>query len=245
MSIKTNNIKLIKIGFVIAAMIMPISGFAFLPVIDPTAVYNLIRQLNTLHNEYTEMQKQYANSQDQLYQAKVITSNQEGHYGYGDLLDGGQYSTNRQWSPNNWQDALKGLAGGNPARYQQLVSQYKSDNPTMSQSDYSQGAGHYNAIVYQDQIQNNQAASVTATYAFNNIAEHLQHIRAISKQIESAPNQKSATDLNTRMEGEIAYVQVEMLKQMALMNEQKADQNANKIRYETQTAQFNRLPDSQ
>lgn len=235
--------KKIKIAAAFIIFIFPIASFANLPVFDAASFAQLVDQLITLNHEYKEMKKEYANAQDRLKEAKELSSDSEGHYGYGNLLDGGQYTRNREWSPDNWQDVLKGLAGGNPARYQQLLSQYQNDNPSMSSSDYSMGAGHYNAIVYQNQIQDNQAATVTATYAFNNIAEHIQHIRAISKQIESAPNAKSAEDLNTRMQGEEAYVSVEMLKQLALMNEQKADENSNQIRYETQSAKFNRLPD--
>lgn len=233
-------------GIVIAIFILIFTESSLatgLPVVDIGAIIQLGRELDKMDSEYNEMKKEYANAQDRLKEAKELSSDSEGHYGYGNLLDGGQYTRNREWSPDNWQDVLKGLAGGNPARYQQLLSQYQSDNPSMSSSDYSMGAGHYNAIVYQNQIQDNQAATVTATYAFNNIAEHIQHIRAISKQIEAAPNAKSAEDLNTRMQGEEAYVSVEMLKQLALMNEQKADENSNQIRYETQSAKFNRLPD--
>ena len=236
-------IKKIILSGIVLNLLFPVCSFAFLPVIDPTAIYNLVHQLNTLNNQYKVMKQEYENAQNRLDEAKALRGDTEGHYGFGNLLDGGKYKTNREWSPDDWQSTLKGLSGGNPARYQQLLSQYKNDNPTLSESDYSRGAGHYNAVVYQDQIKNNQAAAVTSTYAFNNIKQHIEHIRQISKQIESAPNQKSAVDLNTRMEGEIGYVQVEMLKQMALMNEQKADENTNQIRYESQAAKFNRLPD--
>lgn len=235
--------KYLKLGIVLTYVMLPISGFAFLPVIDPTAVYNLIRQLKTLDNEYTEMQKQYESAQNRLNEAKALRSDSEGHYGYGNLYNDQQYTVKREWSPDNWQDVLKGLSGGNPARYQQLISQYQSDNPTMSQSDYAKGGSADNAQIYQAQIQNNQAASVTSTYAFNNIKDHIEHIQSLSQQIESATNEKSAIDLNTRMAAQIAYVQVEILKQNALMNEQAAHKNEDQIRYETASAKFNRLPD--
>jgi type IV secretion system protein VirB5 len=159
------------------------------------------------------------------------------------LYNGTQYTAHREWSPSNWEDVLKGLSGGNPARYQQLVSQYQHDNPTLSVSDFDKGESSDNGQIYQAQIQNNQAANVTATYAFNDIQNHIEHIEKISNQIESAPNEKAATDLNTRMNTEIAYTQVEVLKQLALMNEQTAQRNEDRIKYETANAKFDRLPD--
>lgn len=225
-------------------LFIPLSSFAFLPVIDATAVLNLIKQLEQMKKQYDLMNQSYQTSKNTLYQAQVISGEAQGHYGFGDLLNGQQYTAKREWSPNNWEDALKGLSGGNPARYQQLVSQYQHDNPTLSKSDFDKGESSDNGAIYQAQIQNNQAANVTATYAFNDIKNHIEHIQSISKQIESAPNEKAATDLNTRMNTEIAYTQVEVLKQLALMNEQTAERNEEKIKYETANAKFDRLPDA-
>lgn len=234
-----------KILFMICASLFfaPMSSFAFLPVIDVTAVANLVRQLEQLKKQYDVMNQTYQTSQNTLYQAKTISGEGQGHYGFGNLFNSPVYTAHREWSPDNWQEVLQGLAGGNPARYQQLVSQYQHDNPTLSLSDFNKGESADNGQIYQAQIQNNQAANVTASYAFNNIKNHIEHIEEISNQIESAPNEKSATDLNTRMNAEIAYTQVEVLKQLALMNEQTAERNENQIKYETANAKFDRLPD--
>ncbi len=215
-----------------------------MPVVDATAIINLVKQLDQLKRQYDLLNQSYQTSQNTLNQAKAITSNGQGHYGYGGLFNDQQYTANREWSPDNWQDTLKGLSGGNPARYQELVSQYKRDNPSLSLSEFERGSSIENGQIYQAQIQNNQAASVTSTYAFNNIKDHIEHIQAISGKIESAPNEKSAMDLNTRMGAEIAYTQVEILKQMALLNEQTVNQNSDRIKYEAQGARFNRLPDA-
>lgn len=221
----------------------PISCLAFLPVIDITAVANLVRQLEQLKKQYDVLNQTYQTSQNTLYQAKVISGNTQGSYGFGNLFNSPEYTAHREWSPSNWEDVLKGLSGGNPARYQQLVSQYQHDNPTLSLSDFDKGESADNGQIYQAQIQNNQAANVTSTYAFNDIQNHIEHIEKISNQIESAPNEKAATDLNTRMNTEIAYTQVEVLKQLALMNEQTAERNEDRIKYETANAKFDRLPD--
>ena len=227
----------------VAVMALSNNAFATIPVFDYTSFIELYHEFNTLKDQYNLMQQQYDNAKSRLTEIQQVRGNSEGHYGFGNLLNGQAYKTKREWSPDNWQDALKGLSGGNPARYQQLVSQYKNDNPTLSASDFEKSESADNSKIYQAQIQNNQAANVTATYAFNNIKNHIEHIESISQQIESAPNQKAATDLNTRMNAEIAYTQVEVLKQLALMNEQTAQHNEDRIKYETANAKFNKLPD--
>lgn len=235
--------KIIYTGAIAICLLFPLSSFAFLPVIDLTAVANLVKELDQLKHQYKLLNQTYQTSQNTLYQAKTISSEGKGSYGFGNLFNGPQYTANREWSPDNWQEVLQGLSGGNPQRYKQLVSQYQHDNPTLSVSDFDRGSSAGNGQIYQAQIQNNQAASVTASYAFNNIKDHIEHIQQISNQIESAPNEKAATDLNTRMDTEIAYTQIEVLKQLALMNEQAAHHNEDQIKYETQASEFNRLPD--
>lgn len=235
--------KIIYMGAITVTLLFPLSSFAFLPVIDVTAIANMARELSQLKHQYDLLNQTYQSSQNTLYQAKTISSEGQGHYGFGNLFNGPQYTAHREWSPDNWQEVLQGLSGGNPQRYQQLVSQYQSDNPTLSVSNFDMGSSASNGQIYQAQIQNNQAASVTASYAFNNIKDHIEHIQQISNQIESAPNQKAATDLNTRMDTEIAYTQIEVLKQLALMNEQTAHHNEDQIKYETEASKFNRLPD--
>lgn len=219
------------------------NAFATIPVFDYSSFIELYNEFNTLKSQYDLMQQQYSNAKSRLSEIQQVRGNSEGHYGFGNLLNGQEYTAKREWSPDNWQEALKGLSGGNPERYQQLVSQYQHDNPTLSTSDFDKGESADNGAIYQAQIQNNQAANVTATYAFNDIKNHIQHIEVISSQIESAPNEKAATDLNTRMNAEIAYTQVEVLKQLALMNEQAAERNSERIKYETANAKFNQLPD--
>src|SRR3990167_4230213 len=100
-----------------AILFFSVNSFAMLPVVDAGAILNLVNQLKQLKKQYDLLNDTYKSSQAQLYQARAITNNQQGHYGYGGLLnDRGYTVANREWSPDNWQDVLKGLSGGNPAR---------------------------------------------------------------------------------------------------------------------------------
>lgn len=189
-------------------------------------------QLKNLEAQLSELKLQYA-------KAVEIANDAEGHYGYGNLMNSSTNLTAREWSPDTWQDALEGLAGGNPARYQQLLATYKQNNPTLSQKDYLKGADQAKAARYQSQIQNNQAATVNATYAFNNLKQNLQNIYQLSQSIEQTKDEKAATDLNNRLLTQIAYLQTQSLKMQILLNQQLAAANQNRIARETADAKFN------
>ncbi len=100
-----------------------------------------------------------------------------------------------------------------------------------------------NATDYQQQVDTNQAASTHATYAFNETNKHLENIDALSKQINETSDTKHIQDLNARMNAEIAYLQVEIIKGIAVMNQQMAQQQATEIHERTEAAKFNQIPD--
>ena len=91
-------------------------GFAMLPVIDPGAIVKMAEQIQQLEKQYTLLNNTYQNAQAQLNKVKELASDAEGHYGYGGLMNGANDLAQRQWSPDDWKSALKGLSGGNEAR---------------------------------------------------------------------------------------------------------------------------------
>ena len=209
---------------------------AMLPVVDIGAITQLLAELK-------QLKSMYDNGIDQLNKAKQIASDAEGHYDFGNFENGIQDLDNRKWSPDNWQDALKGLSGGNQARYEQLVDQYKKDNPTLSDDDFRKGASDAKLADYKSQIATNRASEVQAEYAFDDINQHLQNVHDISAKIESATNTKAAIDLNSRLTAELAYISTQELKMLTLINQQLAQQQASNIAAEGESAKFNTLPD--
>ena len=113
----------------------------------------------------------------------------------------------------------------------------------MSQNDYKKGASDDKAKVYQQQVDVNRAAQVQASYAFNDINQHLQNVHDLSAQIEQAKNSKAAIDLNSRLVAELAYIEIQELKLQTLINQQQAEQESESIAGETQNAKFNTLSD--
>jgi type IV secretion system protein VirB5 len=227
--------------FLVICFLFSSQSFAFEFVDDISANTKLLQALQADAARLSELKQQYENMQKRLQTVQNIQQDAEGHYGYGSMLNDGQALKDREWSPGNWNDTLKGLSGGNKKRYHQLLKQYQHANKTLSKSDYLKGGSSENEKLYQQQIQTNQAASVNASYAFNNLQTHLKNVHQLSQKIDSTKNEKAATDLNTRMQAETAYIEVQILKQTTLLNEQIAQENADKIAGETAEAKFDRL----
>ena len=186
-------------------------SYATFPVIDYSAIVQMIK-------EFQQLQKQYQVLRQQLGQTQQLVKDAEGHYGFGSLLNQDDDMSAQRWSPNTWEDALQGLSGGNPERYQQLLESYQQTHPSLSREEYQAGASQAKAELYQQQRNNNRAASVNATYAFNEIQQHLDRVQQLSQKIESADNTKAARDLNSRLVTEMAYIQTQELKMQVLMN---------------------------
>lgn len=228
----------VKVTILISLIIFTLPASAFYPVIDVTAIAQLIKQVD-------QLKQQYDNAVQQLQQQQEIVKDAEGNYGWGTQLDSAADVANRQWTPDTWDDALQGLSGGNPERYQQLLQEYQKNVPTLSQDDFAKGSSASNALNYIQNVQTNQAATVSASYAFNDLNTHIQNVHQLTSMIEQTTDAKAATDLNSRLISEVAYLSTEQLKMQALLNQQLARNSASEILQTTDAAKFNTVPDQQ
>lgn len=224
---------MIRLMLMLCGLLVTHAGFA-IPVEDWGEWIRTAQEIKQITKNYNELKTQYQTMKNQ-YSAMI------GHYGFGNLYNATSDFKNRLWSPGSWSDALHGLSGGNPARYQELLVAYKKAHATMPTQQYQQLTSKQAATEYSQQINTNRAASVNASFAFNTIQSHLQTVHALSQQIEAAPNTKSAIDLNSRLVAELAYIQLQELKMQAVLNEQLAQQSSNVIAEKTAAAKFNQL----
>lgn len=217
------------------------SSFAFF-VEDPTEWARTSASTNELVQQYHKLQDQYSMMTNQYQQMKEQYSSITGNYGWGNWQNSQRDLTDHEWAAGDWHSALAGMAGGNPARYQQLLNQYKQSHPTLDQNTYQQGTDKGLAANYQQQVQTNQASHTTATYEFNDINKHLQTLYQLGQQIENASKNKdlkSAVDLNSRIELEVAYISTEELRMQTLLNQQMAEQQSSQIAMENEKAIYN------
>jgi len=215
---------------------------ATLPVFDYSAFTQLVVEIQKLKSmiDLTKNMKSQLHG-DITDEIKQLT----GQYGFGALDNGAKDLTSREWSPDNWQDALKGLSGGNAARYKELVKEYRKDNKPLSESEFAKGTTKAQAKQYEKQIKVNQASQVQASFAFNDIKHHLQTVHDLSKKIDDPKNKnaKSAMDLNARLTTELAYISIQELKMQSVLNQQMVQAERDKISAESRRASFDQLPE--
>lgn len=223
---------IIGVGFLFVAQ----KSLADLPVIDPAEIAQVVEVLH-------EAEKQYETLKYQYNQLKTQYASITGNYGWGSFDNSlSQLNDQREFSASNWQSALQGMAGGNPARYQQLLAQYKAAHQTMTTSDYAKGADKNLSLDYQNQVQTNEASATISTYEFNDINQHLKTLYTLGQQIENAKQNrdlKSAVDLNSRIQLQIGYISMEELRMQAILNQQVAQIQSHQISVESEASQFN------
>ncbi|KTD65362.1 type IV secretion system protein [Legionella spiritensis] len=234
------TIRVLTLG---SALLSPMAHADILGVSDAALLVKAIEQLEQLRSQYQLLSQTYNNAKSQLDGIENLTHFNSGHYGFGSLSNSASDLKNRQWSPNTWDDALNNIAGGNPTRYQELVNAYQKNHPAVNETAYLKGASPSRLKQYQSNQAVNQAIGVQATYAFNEVNQHLQAIHDLSARIDQADNTKAAVDLNSRLLAELAYIQMENLRLQTLISQQTAATGAGELTVDGESALFNTLPD--
>jgi len=214
------------------------------PVYDEASVAKLAQEVNTLSKQLDDLDGMYRTAKDEYDRTGQIQNELQGKYGYGGLLDGANDFAQRNWSPNTWDDALNGVAGGNQQRYNELKKSYDNRQETLTQTQYEKGSSKENAKDYQNQVNVNKTATVQGSYSFDDIKKHLDTIHQLTKKIDETTNAKAALDLNARLMAEVAYISTQQLKMQTIINQQIAQQGSSQITSETENAKFNQLPDN-
>ena len=207
---------------------LPLDAGAMYFVHDSEAIAKAVASYNKLQQQYQTLLS--------------LKSDAEGQYGFGGYLDSNNELQKRKWSPASWRSALENAAGNNPERYQQLSQLYKNNNAFMSQQQISALQGEEYATTYNKKVENNQAAVVQSSYAYADINKHLDIIHQLGQAIDTTKNTKAAIDLNTRVNTELAYIQMEELRMQIITNQQLAEQQRNNLANTNLNASFTALP---
>lgn len=210
---------------------------------DPTEWAKTAAVIAKLQQQYQTLEEQYQTTVDAYDELKLQYRSTTGNYGWGNWNNSlSQLQQLREWAPPSWQAALEGMSGGNPARYQQLLSEYELAHATMTTQNYAQGADSNLATAYQNEVQTNEASSTAASYEFNDINTHLQTLYQLGQQLENSQQNtglKSAVDLNSRVQLETGYVSVEELRMQTVLNQQMAELQSAHIAAENEASQYN------
>lgn len=206
-------------------------------VSDAAVLAKLAEQLQQLQKQYKVMDRTYRNAQSQLDSANKLTQMNSGHSGFGRMHNSITDLHKRQ-SADNWRETLKGVSGGNPERYKELVTAYEKQHASLNRTPFSRGATPARTERFEQERQLTQAASVESESSFNDINESLKRIHDLSEQIEKAENTKAAIDLNSRLVVEVAYLQAQNLKAQAILNQQLAMRSSSNLEDDAELAKY-------
>lgn len=200
-----------------------------------------VEQLSDLNNMSKIERELKKLDKDQLTQLEGLLNATTGNFRYGNWQNDQKALSDKQWSPNTWKSALDN-DGVHNGRYKTYVTDYQNAHPSLDEKTLKEGMSQDYVKNYHDIVNNNQAVFVQANYEFDDLNGHLEAIQKLSQQIEEADTQKAITDLNARINAEIAYLTVEEIKMLTLVNEQLAQQQASEILNQNIVAKFNQIP---
>lgn len=243
------------IGVMLSSMLMitnvyAAGGVALLTQAEETQVNTagtwnkLIDQYNLINDQYTTLKEQYEQVQQLYTKAGDIQDDLNGKGTYKDLLNDAEDITNQtEWTAQDWDDALRGMAGANQARFDDLKEEYQSvynsvGNTEVSDSVYEKGASHDNALIHEQDEKVNQTSYTSSAYEYEHLDDIAQQISQISADIDSAETTKKTLDLQAKLSEQIAYIQLEELKMQTIQNQQVAETEARSLNGETQASVY-------
>ncbi|MGC1183149.1 type IV secretion system protein [Legionella sp.] len=207
------------------------------PVGDSAIIAKLVDQLRQMEKQYKLLDKTYKTHDAQLNGIRQLNKYNSGHSGYGHLFNS-LSDVRRRQSANTWKESLRGISGGNPARYKELVGAYEAQHASLNKQRFSQGASFNRVERFETERQVTQAVGIESEVLFNDINDSLKRIHDLSQQIEKAENTKAAVDLNSRLLTEIAYIEVQKLKAQSLLNHLMVSQSGSGLTDEAELSQY-------
>jgi len=219
------------IGFMIAAasLLAPLHAHAGIPVIDFTAIANLIQQLGAWEQQLSGMQKQYdqlRQSNDQLQQTYNAMT---GTRGMDQLLP----TTNaaRNYLPSTYSDLMSTVNGTSPG-YSGLSSQIQSimnANSILSSSQMNALSPEMRQVVEQGR----QAAAMlsgTTQTAYQNTNQRFSALQQLIDRIGTSQDPKAIQDLQARIQAEQTMLTNEQTKLQSLYETARSEELAQQQR---------------
>jgi hypothetical protein len=196
-------------------------------------------QLNKLDDgfglvkEQLDVEKRLENITQESMQA--LNSKISGSYDMGKLVNDTKEQAKRRWSPS---DILNSHDNGN-AEYNKLLKQHEQKyNFEKEHSFGMRQPGSKQALKEIDKTQ--KAAVVSAQYTSQKINDNIANIESLMGKIDRTENQKAATDLNSRIQSQVALELVELKRLSALQLQTMGTMSQQSLLEQQGSAQFNR-----
>lgn len=180
-----------------------------IPVVDPTAIAQMVQQLTQLQQMYTQLQAQYNTAVSTLN--NFTGTRGLGMFGYDTAL--------RQFLPSNFESQMRNVLNGG-------VSQLTAPARTIYEN-LKLGERCANLSGEDRNLCEKEGASFAQYQALANegkkaVDQRLQNIENLMKQIDSATDAKAIADLSARIQAEKVAFEASQLSAQMQMASQKA-----------------------
>lgn len=219
----------------VAASLAPLHAKAGIPVIDVTAVANLIQQVMYWQQQISEMQKQYdqlKESKDQLTQTHNAMT---GSRGMEQLLPTSDLA--RNYLPPSYGELMSTL-NGTSAGYAGLASQVQSimkANSILSGTQMEALSPELRQVVEQGRQSAALLNGLTQS-AYQNTSQRFSALQLLINRIASAQDPKAIQDLQARIQAEQNMLTNEQTKLQSLYQIARAEEAAQQQRLRERAA---------
>ncbi|MEM9243692.1 MAG: type IV secretion system protein [Pseudomonadota bacterium] len=222
---------------IISLVLLTVKKFAYatMPVVDYAAIAKLMQQVNEMKRQYTMLENQYRTAENQL---QSLT----GQRGWGSFGNSDTHITNQfGYAPDTYSQAMNGQGGS--ADYQQNRNAYIANHHVITEQEYESGTTINLAEDYHNRTQTTAITAASATTAFNSIQDKLKEVRQLAAQIDASKNDdlKSAIDLQTRVDVQLAYIQIQAVQLQATLNREMAEAHASEQVNDAMRAEYNTI----
>jgi hypothetical protein len=117
-----------------------------------------------------------------------------------------------------WQDALHGGTGPLGQTIQALSQEFPIDTAVYNKSNPNESDQKYYALHAKTAL----TARAASQFSYNTIQDQINYAKQLKDQINHAEDLKQSLDLQSRLVAENNLIQLEILRQLAISNQQKA-----------------------
>lgn len=177
--------------------------------------------LDVLNQLYGVQSQQLPHLAEMEQTSNAILQNLQGQYGYGGWQNHPADLKARQWMNDNWEDALNETSSSNTQAFLSAQKAYDALYPVEKPSEMGNGLANtlLSKTSYGQTASVNRAALAASKYSLNTLNQHLEAVHDLLASLNHQTSEKASLDLNARITAEVAFIQLELLRQQTIQNQ--------------------------
>jgi|GEM_PF-2527799 len=228
----------LKIASVLFILVVYASSYASLPVIDIRALASMIKQLKQMKQDYLTLTSIKKTSEQGFNNLGGMLS---GHYSYGGIGNDIDSMSKRYTSSESW-GSWQSSESPKSQAMKKWSDDYDESHALWTNEEWIKAVPDSEQTDIKRELVESRAESVEAVYTYDQSEKRRQFVGDLSKSIDETESTKAALDLNSRLSVEAEYLQIESLKQMALMNRHLSEESYRDLVARSEEASFTSMP---